>query len=320
MRNALDSKAGIFILALVLLTASPLAMAQATRTWVSGVGDDVNPCSRTAPCKTYAGAISKTAAGGVINTLDPGGFGAVTITKSITITGGGDSGGGILSTATNGIVINAGANDVVNLINLNIDGSPGSGLNGIRILNAGTVNVRDVRIDAMRSAVPNGRGINVANSAGVLRLNLDNVTITNSLGGVLLAPTGTGSVVADISNSSFSGNTNGIRLAERTTVSMHNTVVTGNGSNGIVVFGSAAGPAFLSIDNSQVTSNGTVTPGTAGISVEGAQATAWVSDVLITDNPIGFRSTGGAALVSFNNNKVAGNDVDGTATSIVTTR
>src|SRR5580700_6054859 len=65
------------------------AHAQATRTWISGVGDDVNPCSRTAPCKTFAGAISKTAAGGEIDALDPGGFGTVTLTKSITIDGGG---------------------------------------------------------------------------------------------------------------------------------------------------------------------------------------------------------------------------------------
>src|SRR5258707_12822433 len=68
----------------VLLQAAP-AQAQASRTWVSGVGDDANPCSRTAPCKTFAGAISKTALNGEINCLDPGGFGAVTITKSITI-------------------------------------------------------------------------------------------------------------------------------------------------------------------------------------------------------------------------------------------
>src|SRR6059036_1925940 len=63
------------------------AQAQATRTWVSGVGDDVNPCSRTAPCKTFAGAISKTAVNGEINCLDPGGFGAVTISKGLTIDG-----------------------------------------------------------------------------------------------------------------------------------------------------------------------------------------------------------------------------------------
>jgi hypothetical protein len=69
--------------------ASSIANAQATRTWVSGVGDDANPCSRTAPCKTFAGAISKTAPGGEIDALDPGGFGALTITNAITIDGGG---------------------------------------------------------------------------------------------------------------------------------------------------------------------------------------------------------------------------------------
>src|ERR1700736_975208 len=80
------------------------ANAQATRTWVSGVGDDANPCSRTAPCKTFAGAISKTAAGGEINVLDPGGFGAVTITKSISITSGFEA--GVLASASNGIIVN----------------------------------------------------------------------------------------------------------------------------------------------------------------------------------------------------------------------
>lgn len=78
-------KTVIFISILVI---SKTAASQATRTWVSGVGDDVNPASRTAPCKTFAGAISKTATGGEINAIDPGGYGAVTITKSITIDGG----------------------------------------------------------------------------------------------------------------------------------------------------------------------------------------------------------------------------------------
>src|ERR1041384_6492361 len=91
----------------VPLMATAPAHAQATRTWVSGVGDDVNPCSRTAPCKTFAGAISKTAAGGEINCLDPGGFGAVTITKSITIDGTHGAGfGSILPSGTNGVNIN----------------------------------------------------------------------------------------------------------------------------------------------------------------------------------------------------------------------
>src|SRR5262249_58062915 len=82
------------------------AHAQASRTWVSGVGSDANPCSRTAPCQTFAGAISKTAVGGEINCLDPGGFGAVTITKSITISCEGVT-AGVLVSGTNGIVVSA---------------------------------------------------------------------------------------------------------------------------------------------------------------------------------------------------------------------
>src|SRR5258705_7695857 len=99
------------LLATVVGIAIPLlsavsAQAQATRTWVSGVGDDVNPCSRTAPCKTFAGAISKTAAGGEINCLDPAGFGAVTITKSLTISCEGVT-GGIVVAGGNGINVSA---------------------------------------------------------------------------------------------------------------------------------------------------------------------------------------------------------------------
>src|SRR5438309_3177868 len=129
---------------LVICLWSSAAHAQATRTWVSGVGDDANPCSRTAPCKTFAGAISKTAAGGEINALDPGGYGAVTITKAITIDGGGTF-ASILSSLVNGIVINAGASDVVNLRNLSIDGA-GNGLDGIRFLAGQTLNVQNVVI------------------------------------------------------------------------------------------------------------------------------------------------------------------------------
>ena len=107
----------------IALSVAP-ANAQATRTWVSGVGDDANPCSRTAPCKTFAGAISKTAAGGEISVLDPGGFGAVTITKSISIVNDDSGEAGILASGTNGIIVNAAATDVVVLRGLVIDGAP----------------------------------------------------------------------------------------------------------------------------------------------------------------------------------------------------
>src|SRR4249920_781733 len=125
------------------LTAS-LASAQASRTWVSGVGDDANPCSRTAPCKTFAGAISKTAAGGEISVLDPGGFGTVTITKSITISGVGEN-ASILGSTTNGININAGVNDVVTLHNIQINGFT-NGLIGIRFLAGKALVLDDVRV------------------------------------------------------------------------------------------------------------------------------------------------------------------------------
>src|ERR1700740_3858171 len=123
----------------VAINVAP-AHAQATRTWVSGVGDDANPCSRTAPCKTFAGAISKTAPGGEIDALDPGGFGIVTITKAITIDGGGGQVASVLASGTNGINVNAGPTDVVTLRNLRINGivSPaGGGGNGVQYTTGG---------------------------------------------------------------------------------------------------------------------------------------------------------------------------------------
>ena len=124
------------ILATVMGLCATQAGAQATRTWVSGVGDDVNPCSRTAPCKTFAGAISKTASGGEINALDPAGYGAVTITKPITIDGGSEF-ASVLASATNGIVVNiASTSPTPNVVlrNLSVNGAGATlGLTGINV-------------------------------------------------------------------------------------------------------------------------------------------------------------------------------------------
>src|SRR5262245_7228153 len=144
---------------LSLLHVAP-AQAQATRTWVSGVGDDANPCSRTAPCKTFAGAISKTATNGEINCLDPGGFGSVTITKAISIVCD-HTLGGILAAAVNGIIINAPATATITLKGLDIEGI-GTGLDGIRFLAGGALHVHKCQIRGMRGA--NGNGINFAPS------------------------------------------------------------------------------------------------------------------------------------------------------------
>src|SRR5687767_1200104 len=131
----------IRILAIAIFTFAfaSIAQAQASRTWVSGVGDDANPCSRTAPCKTFAGAISKTAANGEIDALDPGGFGAVTITKSMTIDG--NSWGSILSAGSNGVNIN-GAGITVYLRNLSINGF-NTGIIGVNIIQAAEVHIEN---------------------------------------------------------------------------------------------------------------------------------------------------------------------------------
>jgi hypothetical protein len=176
---------------LALLGGVHAAQAQATRTWVSGVGDDANPCSRTAPCKTFAGAISKTAAGGEISVLDPGGFGAVTITKSISIVAEGSE-GSILGASTNGIIINARGTDRVNLHGLLLEGA-GTGLNGIRILGGGEIQIENCVIRNFRGNP--GIGIDMQASPGAdpgtPRVMITNSDIDHNLIGInLRAPTG----------------------------------------------------------------------------------------------------------------------------------
>jgi hypothetical protein len=156
-----------------------VAYAQATRTWVSGVGDDVNPCSRTAPCKTFAGAISKTAAGGEINCLDPGGYGAVTITKSLTIDCTGQLGGVLSALAPAGVFVN-GANIVVTLRHLHINGA-GTGTDGVRFVNGKQLNIENTTITGVSRF-----GVWVPYMASAGGLVISNSTITNSVDGVVV--------------------------------------------------------------------------------------------------------------------------------------
>lgn len=182
------------------LIGTSFAHAQATRTWVSGVGDDVNPCSRTAPCKTFAGAISKTAAGGEISVLDPGGYGAVTITKSITISGDGTL-ASILHSSTNGIVINeivtppALPSIRVVIRNISINGAGATlGLNGVRFISGANlildrVTIENVSTDGIvmemgnavvkDSTITNANGV-AAHSKGTSSITLENTTVTNN--------------------------------------------------------------------------------------------------------------------------------------------
>jgi hypothetical protein len=180
----------------LLLAAGPLAPgagAQATRTWLSGVGDDANPCSRTAPCKTIAGAISKTASGGEINALDPGGFGTVNVTKPITIDFSAVGTGGILnSSGTTGVIVNAAGADVV-LRNLDINGGgstppatcPYAGGAGLRVLGANSVRIEDSTITSQAA------GVQIIPSAGDVDVLVNRTDITNACSyGIQVAPTG----------------------------------------------------------------------------------------------------------------------------------
>ena len=172
------------------------AHAQATRTWISGVGDDVNPCSRTAPCKTWPGAISKTAAGGEIDALDPGGFGTVTITKSITLDGGGGQVASILSSpGVNGVNVSAQATDVIILRNLRINGAGGA--TGVQVNTAAKVIIEKCDIFGFATAA-----VNVTpSSATTVNVKIQETTLNNNNAGVSSKPTGGATVNMSIDHS-----------------------------------------------------------------------------------------------------------------------
>ena len=300
-------------IALVLLIAGTgLASAQATRTWVSGVGDDVNPCSRTAPCKTFAGAISKTAAGGIINVLDPGGFGTVTITKSITLEADGDL-GSILASATNGIIINitdtvANPDPTVVLRGLTIDGAGAggpTGLNGIRFL-AGAKLVVD------RCSIQNftQTGITMAPSAGTARLVVNNTAMNRNQGSaILISPTGTGQVTAALTDVRMTNGGFGLQVTKGI-VSLQKSVVSGNSSAGIKAQGpTAPDVSRIAVDDSLISDNTGI-----GINAQGAQAAIFVSNSTITNNAQGLSGLLSGKITSFSNNRLFGNTTDGSPT------
>jgi hypothetical protein len=282
--------------AILTLGAGSTAFAQATRTWISGVGDDVNPCSRTAPCKTFQGAIAKTAAGGEINTLDPGGFGAVTITKSITIDAHNVL-GGVLVSGTNGIVINAGVNDVVTLRGLNITGL-NSGLAGVRYIKAAAVHVEDCFISGFtQGAISFLPDTGVSGSLFVRRVTASN----NGGGGVVVG--GLGSPVVTIQKSSFLNDVIALHATDSAVVSVYDSVIAGNATTGVW----AEGTATVNIERGLISGN--------GVGVQG-DSTVRLSDVMIGHNTTGLA---GAKVISFGNNRVsAGNGSDGAPTSTVT--
>jgi len=283
--------------------AASMAHAQATRTWVSGVGDDANPCSRTAPCKTFAGAISKTAAHGEINALDPGGFGGVTITKSITIDGGPGI-AGILVSGTNAIVINTASTDTVVLRNLDINGVT-TGLSGIRFMNAGHLHVENVRVhDFTRFGIEFVPTISS-------NLTLNNVSIhTNGLAGVTLSPVGAANAVGTIANSTVSHNYRGIKVSDGGAAAVRNSSLANNQSDGIAAISAAGTPriARATVDNTLLSGNAV-----AGVNAIGGLASVVLSHSTVTFNQTGITKSGGGQVFSFGTNRLIENTAgDGT--------
>jgi len=279
-------------LAIVLLAPTMLS-AQASRTWVSGVGDDANPCSRTAPCKTWAGAISKTAQGGEIDALDPGGFGAVTITKSITLDGGGGQVASVLVSGTNGIVVQAANTDVVILRNLRLNGllnSNNAGINGIHFTSGKSLTIENCYIFGFSN-----NGIDIATAGGQVFVE---GTSSRNNGGSGLAVNSTGATFVAVDRSHFDLNVFGVRAQNFSTVNVSNSTASGNSNTGFISEASAGG-ATLNLVHCVASNN-----------VGGIQAgnnanpgTTNVADCAVFGNiAAGFSITAGSTLKSWGNN------------------
>lgn len=268
-RFATLAKGAVLSFAISLAVMATPAQAQATRTWVSGVGDDANPCSRTAPCKTFAGAISKTATGGEINCLDPAGYGAINITKSIVIDCNWTH-GSILAANTNGVIINAPNTANVVLRGLSINGAHTTTGNGVRILAARNVLIDDVVIENFSGVGPSqGRGISIETAAGTVQVDIQNTRIHNvNFVGIHSNPSG-GSVRLSLDNVQLTrGGTTAIQFRQLTTGEINRTSVTNH-------------------------------PTGAGLTLELSTTAATVSNSNFSNNAFGiFNGNGGGAPIS----------------------
>jgi hypothetical protein len=290
----------ILTVMVVLVLFAPSIMAQAARTWVSGVGDDANPCSRTAPCKTFAGAISKTALGGEISVLDPGGFGAVTITKAITIDGGTGAGwASILAGGSNGIVISASPNDVITLRNLSINGirqTASAGLTGIRFLAGKALHVDNVNIFGFSN-----HGIEVSLNAAA-NVTVQDTTIREIGQNAIVLSSSSGAVVATL---------DGLRIDRVNTALSANTGVTASIRNSAI---STTTAGISTSVNAQVTAENCMFLSNAIAVSVGAGTTGRLTNNLIVANSTGVSNIG--TVQTSTDNKFLGNGTNVTGNAL----
>ena len=302
----------ILAVAAFVFAIASMAQAQATRTWVSGVGDDANPCSRTAPCKTWAGAISKTAVDGEIDALDPGGFGAVTITKSITLDGSPTGVASILNAGVAGIIINITSETAphnlhtVILRALTIQGA-GSGTNGIRIIGgqvAGLkVEVENCFIDGQNGSP--GRGIEDFRSNGGT-LNVINTLIVNTAAAAIVVDPagsvggGSGRIDVAIAHTRVVGTGQGMNFGSNVKATIFDSTIVGVPSSAIFAIQTSSGATDINVDHCVVTGNAT------GFNAATASTTIRVSNTTATNNTTLFAAAGGGQVLSYGNNQAGG--------------
>jgi hypothetical protein len=283
--------------------ATAPAHAQATRTWISGVGDDVNPCSRTAPCKTWPGAISKTAAGGEIDALDPGGFGTVTITKAITLDGGGGQVASILAApGVNGVNVSAGATDVVILRNLRINGAGGT--TGVQANTAARVIIEKCDIFGFSTA-----GVSATPSAGnTMQVKIQETTINNNGTGVSSKPTGGATVNISIDHSWIDSNSGGMKIdgtgGGASNVAANDSSFSLNTNNGTNAVSGPSGNVTMDLMRDTLAKNG-------GAAVQGnvsggGTSSVTVGDSMLSNNGSAWQALNGASVLSYKNNQVTG--------------
>lgn len=294
------------VLAAGLMLAATSMFAQATRTWVSGVGDDVNPCSRTAPCKTFAGAISKTATGGIISVLDPGGYGTLTITKAITVQGDGTLASS-LNSSINGFVINIAAgptNRHVVLRNLLVDGAGTTlGVNGVRFISGDSLTLEHVEIKTQSSSCVDFEPNSLA------RLIIRNSELHQcGTNGLLVKPAVGGIARVSVHDSMIGRSTNGVRVEDNSNVSIFNSHVVNNTSDGVFSTPLTASGNAVLVESSEISHNSGV-----GLRTAGGSAVLRSANNLISGNGTGV-SSGGGELCTFQNNRLSGNTANGAFT------
>ncbi len=281
------------IVILLLFALGQAAEGQATRTWVSVYGNDANDCSRATPCRTLSGALAKSSDGGEIDILDSGGFGSVTIDKSISVIAPPEVLGGVQASTGNAITISAGPNDTVALRGLTIEGL-GTGLAGIKVLAVGALHVENCTINNFTQIgidfVPTSLTITNA------QLHVSNTIVRNnngaSSGGIRVKPGNNVSVIGMIKDTQLRNNQFGLRVEDNSKVTAKNTTTSGNSNSGFVVVSNGAA-VNLNLDSCIAAGNG------FGIRADGSNASVRFANSIIAGNGIGISSNASGRTVSF---------------------